>query len=404
MRILIVSPIPISYPPKDGHSMAVFYRSYFLKKLANIESDIIVPESEESPVKNLIDSGIFNNVFSYPMNGKWKSLLKSLFSSKAYTIIRSDINNNEDFKKIISNISKNVYQGVVFDHSFSYALYEKLIKNLSIDNDKIIYWSHNIDYMDFKNLAIETDNLFRKTLYCITYKKLKKSEPDYIKKFTKIVSVSNHETKILKEINPNASVYWIPPILPEPTLKDFDNKKYLSNIEEKIKHYQYRILFTGILKKSSNIMPAIWFATKIFPLIKDKLNACFILVGQNPSKEIINLEQNNKDIFLFPNVPFVVPFYELSDLVVVPLCNPAGIKLKLIEALKHSKKVVARPEALLGAGLENIITNATEPEEFGQKCIDALEGKIDYNNIWKKFEEIYDNKRIMDTFVRILEG
>ncbi len=403
MKILIVSPIPVSYPPKDGYSMVVFYRSYFLKKIANIKSDIIVPESGEYPAKNLIDSGVFDNVFSYPMNNKWISLFKSFFSRKVYYIIRHDINNNENLKKIINDISKNVYQGVVFDHSFSYALYEKLINNLNVDNDKIIYWSHNIDYMDFKSIAIETGNLFKKILYYTTHKKLKKSEPDYIKKYTKIVSVSNHETKILKEISPNATVYWIPPILPEPTLKDVD-KKYLSNIKEKIRHYQYKILFTGILNKSSNVMPAIWFATKVFPIIKDKLNVCFILVGKNPSKEVANLEQNNKDIFLFPNVPSVVPFYEVSDLVVVPLFNPAGIKLKLLEALKHRKKVVARPEALLGAGLENIVPSATEPEEFAQKCIDVLERKIDYNIIWKKFEEMYDNKNIVNIIVNILKN
>ncbi len=401
MKILIVSPIKVSYPPKDGYSIVVVYRSYFLRKIANIKSDIIVPESEEYPAKNLINSGVFDNVFSYPMNNKWISLFKSFFSKNAYYIIRHDINNNENLKKIIDNISKNAYQGVVFDHSFSYALYEKLINNLNVYNDKIIYWSHNIDYMDFKSLAMETDNFFKKILYYTTYKKLKKSEPDYIRKFTKIVSVSKHESKFLKEINPNASVYWIPPILPEQTPKDVD-KKYFSNIEEKIKHYQYKILFTGILNKSSNIMPAIWFATKIFPFIKDKLNACFILVGKNPSKEIENLEQNNKDIFLFPNVPSVIPFYEVSDLVVVPLFNPAGIKLKLLEALKHRKKVVARPEALWGAGLEDIVPSATEPEEFAKKCIDVLEGKIDYNIIWKKFDEMYDSKKIIDTFVSIL--
>lgn len=400
MKVLIVSPIPVSYPPRDGYSMVVFYRSYFLKKLANIESDIIVSENEKYPAKSLIDSGVFNNVFSYPMNGKWKSLAKSFFSKETYTMIRHDIN-NEDLKNITSNIDKNKYEAVIFDYSASYPLYKKLINHINVDNDKIVYWSHNIDYIDFKNVTIETNNLLRKIFYYIIYRKLKNIELDYIKKFIKIVSVAKHETKILKEINPMASIYWIPPMLPEPMPREID-KKCLSNLEEKVRSYKYKILFTGDLRRSSNVIPAIWFANKVFPLIKRELKACFIIAGKDPSKEIIDLVKSNNDVLLFPNVPSMSPLYEISDLVIVPLFNPAGIKLKLIEALKYKRKVAARPEALLGAGLEDIVPSATEPEEFAKKCIDILKGRINYDIVWKKFDEIYDNEEIIKKFRGII--
>jgi len=399
-KILIVSPIPVSYPPKDGYSMVVFYRSYFLKKLANIESDIIVSENEKYPAKNLADSGVFNNVFSYPMNGKWESLIKSFFSKETYTMIRHNLN-NENLQNIIKNLNKNKYIATIFEYSGSYPLYKKLIQHINIEDDKIIYWSHNIDYIDFKNVAIETNNLARKIFYYIIYKKLEKLELDYIRKFTKIVSVAKHETNILKKINPMASVYWIPPMLPEPKPME-SNKEYFSKIDKKIANYKYKILFTGNLKRSSNFVSAIWFANKVFPIIRKKLNACFVIVGREPSKEIINLVKKNKDIFLFPNALSLQPFYEISDLVVVPLFNPAGIKLKLIEALKYKKKVVARPEALLGAGLEYVVPNATEPEDFARKCIDALEDKINYETVWRKFDEMYDNENIIKEFLKII--
>ncbi len=399
-KILVVSPIPVSYPPKDGYSMVVFYRSYFLKKLANIESDIIVSENEKYPAKNLADSGVFNNVFSYPMNGKWESLIKSFFSKETYTMIRHDLN-NENLQNIIKNINENKYTATIFDYSGSYPLYKKLIQHINVEDDKIIYWSHNIDYIDFKNVTIETNNLAGKIFYYVIYKKLEKLELDYIRKFTKIVSVAKHEANILKKINPVASVYWIPPMLPEPKPIE-SNKEYSSKIDKEIVNYKHKILFTGDLRRSSNFISAIWFANKVFPIIRKKLNACFIIVGKDPSKEIINLVKKNKDIFLFPNVPSLQPFYKISDLVVVPIFNPAGIKLKLIEALKYKKKVVARPEALLGAGLEYVVPNATEPEDFAKKCIDVLEGKINYEKVWKKFEEMYDNEKIIKELLKII--
>jgi len=399
-KILIVSPVPVSYPPKDGYSMVVFYRSYFLKKLANIESDIIVSENEKYPAKNLGDSGVFNNVFSYPMNGKLESLIKSFYSRSIYYMLKFDINNRL-LETIISYIKNEQYDAVIFDHSFSYPLYEKLSQYINVEDDKIIYWSHNIDYIDFKNLADENKNLFRKIFYWITYKKLKKIEINYIKQFSKICSVSKHEIKFLKDINPIAKVLWIPPTLP--TLQNINkDPKNLNEILPSIRFYKYKILFTGGLDKPSNFISVIWFANKVFPIIRKKLNACFIIVGREPSKEIINLVKKNKGIFLFPNAPSLQPFYEISDLVVVPLFNPAGIKLKLIEALKYKKKVVARPEALLGAGLEYVVPNATEPEDFAKKCIDALEDKINYETVWRKFDEMYDNENIIKEFLKIV--
>jgi hypothetical protein len=315
-------------------------------------------------------------------------------------MLKFDINNRL-LENIISYIKNEQYDAVIFDHSFSYPLYEKLSQHINVEDDKIIYWSHNIDYIDFKNLADENKNLFKKIFYWIAYKKLKKIEINYIKKFSKICSVSKHEIKFLKDVNPIAKVLWIPPILP--TLQNINKEqKKLNEILSSIGSYKYKILFTGGLDKSSNFISAIWFANKVFPIIRKKLNACFIIVGRDPSNEIINLVKNNKDIFLFPNAPSVQPFYEISDLVVAPLFNPAGIKLKLIEALKHKKKVVARPEALLGAGLEYIVPNAIEREDFAKKCIDVLEGGIDYEIVWKKFDEMYDNKRILDKFLMLI--
>lgn len=399
-KILIISPVPVSFPPRDGYSMVVFYRSYFLKKFANIESDIIVPDCENNPAKNLIDSGVFNKVFSYPMSGKWISLAKSLFSFETNFMIKISI--KKDVLRIIkNNIENTKYQMVIFDHSKSYAIYKKLIKHINIDKDKIIYWSHNIDYIDLKNITMETNNLLRKIFYYITYKKTHKIELEYIKEFTKIVSVSHHETKILKEINPKANVYWISPMLPEPNFIDIDNK-YFAEIEEKLMGYKYKIFFTGILEKSSNYISVIWFANKIFPIIKNELNVCFLIAGKNPPKELTDLAKFNNDIFIFLNPSSVAFFYKISDLVIVPLFNPAGIKLKLIEALKFKKKVVARPEALLGARLEDIVVSANSPEEFAKKCIDVLEGKIDYMPIWQKFNQKYDNKKIINKLLDLI--
>ncbi|MGC8650893.1 MAG: glycosyltransferase family 4 protein [Hydrogenobaculum sp.] len=398
MKILIVSPLPIHYPPTDGHSLNIVYRSYFLKSIANISSDIIVPYKNKSDIGKLETSNVFEHTFGYPSQNKWYALVRFLFSKGFYDMFNLD---DENLKNILHKLDTN-YEVIIFDHSYSYKNYEKLINHINVNNNNIIYWSHNIDYIDYKNYALEATNIFRKLFYYLNYQKLKTIEPAYIKKFRKIASVSKYEVDILKNINNKAKIYWIPPMLPE--FKDLEVKKEdIDMLEEKVGKYHHKILFTGLLKKSSNIKAALWFGKDVFPLIKKKLKACFIIVGQSPSKEVIEFVDNKEDIFLFKDVESLAPFYKLSDLVVVPLFNPAGIKLKLLEALKYKKKVVARKEDLLGAGLENIVPNAQDKEDFAKKCIDVLEGKIDYNIVWNEFERIYDNKRIVNLLLELLE-
>ncbi|PHJ12878.1 hypothetical protein IM41_06795, partial [Fervidobacterium sp. SC_NGM5_G05] len=157
MKILMVAPLSLTYPPKDGYSMVVIYLAYFLKNFYNVESDIMVPEDEKYSAKDLIDSGIFNKVYNYQINSKWRALLKSFFSKDVYTMVRNDIN-DKDLKKFIVSINNAKYDAIIFNHSFSFHLYRKLIKHINDYNYKIIYWSHNIDYLYFKNMSKEARN------------------------------------------------------------------------------------------------------------------------------------------------------------------------------------------------------------------------------------------------------
>ncbi|PMP91368.1 MAG: hypothetical protein C0170_05000 [Hydrogenobaculum sp.] len=396
MKILIVNPLKTSCPPKDGHSIHVFYRSYFLKKLAGITSDIVMPK-----VPNLDNFWYqaFSKTYTCDIkleNNRLRRIYKMIFSKDIPEVIY----NKMDFSCLDFLVDGlYTYDTIVFEHSYSYYIYEKLADHINKKN--IVYWSQNIDFLDSKSLIKDSKSLKSKLFYYLNYQKLKTIEPAYIKKFRKIASVSKYEVDILRAINNKAKVYWIPPMLPE--FKDLEVKKEdIDVLEEKVGKYHHKILFTGILNKSSNIKAAIWFGKEVFPLIKKKLKACFIIVGQSPSKEVIEFVDNKEDVFLFKDVESLAPFYKLSDLVVVPLFNPAGIKLKLLEALKYRKKVVATKEALLGAGLENTVPNAQEKEDFAKKCIDVLEGKIDYNIVWNEFERIYDNKRIVEYTKEVL--
>lgn len=89
---------------------------------------------------------------------------------------------------------------------------------------------------------------------------------------------------------------------------------------------------------------------------------------------------------------------------VIPLFNDAGIKIKLIEAIKHKTKIVARPEALVGANLTNIIPNATNEKEFANLCLKALKNEINFDDILERANEMFDDHKNLSLYLNLCQS
>lgn len=394
LKILNIFPFPV-YPLKwGGGAVYSFFRSYYLVKKGH-KVDFVtmkLPDTDYSEFEKMFQ----NNIYI-----KKKSKIKSLFSIYPYSFERFKPDKNE-LNQIIDQIYEKKYNIVIFEYPFSYFFYQKLYNILRALNIKIVYVSHDIEYLYAFNTCKATSNVFYKLFFYFQYLKLKKYEPLFLSKdFDLIISISKEDVELLKTYNPKTKVVWIPPIIPS----DLNQKSYtdLSSLSV-IEKFRYKILFVGWLEGLSNLQAVEWFAEKVMPLLRRKVECCFIVAGKKPEKKnlesrIKKLTSKNNDIFVFFSPESMEPFYKISDLVVIPIFNNAGVKIKLIEALRYGKKVVARPEGVYGSGLERVVPTAETPEEFAKKCIDVLEDKIDYSLIWRKFDEIYR----IDKLVNLLE-
>ncbi len=70
----------------------------------------------------------------------------------------------------------------------------------------------------------------------------------------------------------------------------------------------------------------------------------FLVVGRNPSDEIIKFHKKN-DIFVTGFVDDVRPYYDIAHIVVVPIMIARGIQNKVLEAMAMEKSVVLTNEA-----------------------------------------------------------
>lgn len=107
------------------------------------------------------------------------------------------------------------------------------------------------------------------------------------------------------------------------------------------------VVFTGHMSFLPNQDAAIWFAHRMFPLIRKSIpNLKFKIVGADPSLEVMRLE--NYDIEVTGQVPDVRPYVTGALAFVCPMRMGSGIKNKVLEALAMEVPVITTPLGISG--------------------------------------------------------
>ena len=174
------------------------------------------------------------------------------------------------------------------------------------------------------------------------------------------------------------------------------------------------ILFCGTLSYPPNHDALFYFCNQIFPTIRETIpEVNLTVIGKNATQEINHLG-DQAGITVAGYVPCVDPYYEKTSIVVVPLLNGAGTRIKILEAMAFQRPVVSTS---IGAeGLE--VTNgkdifiADKPMEFAQKCIELLRNPDERRRvIWNAYQlmkEKYDlpvfYQAMDNVFEKIMNG
>jgi glycosyltransferase involved in cell wall biosynthesis len=96
------------------------------------------------------------------------------------------------------------------------------------------------------------------------------------------------------------------------------------------------------------------------------------IVGDRPPAQLRRM--GSRHVVVTGRVPDVTPYLDQAALVVVPLRQGGGIRVKVLEALAAGKAVVASPRAVVGldvvAGEQVVI--AESDQEFGDAIVQLL--------------------------------
>jgi glycosyltransferase involved in cell wall biosynthesis len=126
------------------------------------------------------------------------------------------------------------------------------------------------------------------------------------------------------------------------------------------------LLFAGDFTHPPNIDAAVWLAREIMPRIRARHpTARLKIVGANAPKKILALAGDSIDVV--GAVPVMAPIFESAALVLAPVRQGGGMRMKVLHALASGKAVVTTrrgAEGLLLEGGEPPLVVADDPDRI----------------------------------------
>jgi polysaccharide biosynthesis protein PslH len=98
-----------------------------------------------------------------------------------------------------------------------------------------------------------------------------------------------------------------------------------------------------------------------------------VLVGNAPPRSLVELVARTPRVELTGRVAAVEPYLDVADVVMCPLRIGGGVKVKMLEALKRGKAIVASPVAMQGLeGARDAVHVAPDTATFAQATLALL--------------------------------
>ena len=102
-----------------------------------------------------------------------------------------------------------------------------------------------------------------------------------------------------------------------------------------------RVVFCGVFDYRPNERGAIWFATKVWPLVRSKRpDAQLTLVGRNPTPAVRAIAESDPSVEVTGSVPDVRPYLWSAAVGIAPLLEARGVQNKVLEAVAAGLPVV----------------------------------------------------------------
>lgn len=328
----------LPYPPNKGDKITSFNLLKYLSKRYKVYLGCFIDDADDWQYLDHVNSFCEDScvVNLNPKKAKILSV-RGLFTGEPLTI---PYYRNKQLQNWVDGVvQENEIDSVLI---FSGAMAQYVSGKLSHDIRSVL---------DLEDVDSDKWRLYAKDhqwpmswLYQRESERLLSFEKAMANEFDVTVFVSKEEADFFKELAPAVSEKIVNRV------QGVDSDFFSADLtyENPFSKNSMVLTFTGAMDYWPNINAAIWFAEEIFPKIRAQFEqACFYIVGMNPSEEVLKLAENEA-VFVTGGVPDVRPYIAHAALAVVPLQLARGIQNKVLEAMAMEKPILATSNALQG--------------------------------------------------------
>jgi polysaccharide biosynthesis protein PslH len=354
----------IPYPPKAGFLL----RSYnLLKRLAARHSVDLVAFVQEAWVTTLfpsLEAGLeesrralaqfCRSVTFMPIDslarpwGKQRTALRALLSGNSYTTTWLD--SAAARAALASQMRSGAYDLIHFD-TIGLLPYRELC---SVTPATLTH--HNIESHMMLRRADTAGNIVASGYFRREGRLLEQIEMRTAGKFGAHITCSELDSERLRRLVPDANVAVVPNGV------DCD---YFTSRSAAIRPDS--LVFVGTMNWYPNVDAMLFFLSEVWPLLKAQLPTVTLdIAGSNPPAALLRLAQSLPGVTVHGYLPDVRPLIDSAVLMICPIRDGGGTKLKLLDAFAMQKCVVAHPIACEGiaATADREVVLATTPQEF----------------------------------------
>lgn len=295
-----------------------------------------------------------------------------------------------DYFKIKKKIKDNNYD-LIFCDSSLFGILVKYLCAKGIDI-KIITFFHNVEY-DYVSVR------FGGKIISYPYKVLSYVNEKLSLKHSRVTICLNKrdQDRIFSLYKKVVSLQ-----IPITLNSKYDKNEMMTACENKSVEESY-ILFVGSLNRS-NYISIEWFVNNVMPYLKQG-RLLIVGVGFETMKD--KLERSNVEII--GGVDNIEDYYFTSEVVVSPIIEGAGMKVKVAEALMYGKPIFGSSEAFEGFDISNekctiVCNSASEYIESLNLFLEQNNGKR-FNSVCRDlFENNYSSEIAIKSFYTQVVG
>ena len=323
MKILQICSKP-PFPEKDGYALAVNHISNALIQFSRNNLKVMAISTPKHTAENIPPQYLsvtdFEHIF-IDTNVKILPAFFNLFSKSSYNTNRFYSNT---FAKRLKNVLKeNSFDIVLLEGLFVCPYFEVISTN---SNAKIVLRAHNVESDIWKGLAKQTNNLLKKCYLNLLQRKLSNYEKAIVSKMDGIICISEKDANWMKK----QSAKYISTI---PFAIDAESETNSSAKKNTLFHI-------GSMDWIANVQGVKWFLKKVFPIINLlQKDVVLHLAGRSMSNHFNDFA--NENIVLDGEVESAKAFMQKHNIMIVPLWNGSGIRIKILEAMALGKTIIS---------------------------------------------------------------